>query len=69
MVLSELLVQKASPMRQNNKEPSHIKISGNAVLRRGNTLCKGCRAGHVYVISVRASRKAQLGLSEKVEEW
>ena len=31
VVLSELVVQKACPMRQNDKEQSHINIKGKTV--------------------------------------
>lgn len=65
MVLSELVAQKAFLVRQNDKEPSYIKSREKTVPGRENTLCKGCKAGHVCVISVTASRQAHLGFSEK----
>lgn len=57
--------QKAFPVRQNDKESSYVKIREKTIPGRENTLCKGCKAGHICVISVTASRQAQLELSEK----
>lgn len=56
-----MVVQKASLMRQNDEEPSHMRIKKKTVPNRGNTLCKGCKTGDIREISLTAGRQALLG--------